>query len=126
MYSHYARMIASGGRRTMPCPFYDQGLLLNPEGDVYYCERSRVIGNVLREDPQEIYFRLENLRHRKSLAETECPGCTSPCQVPMGALKQVTPYASFLARTVTERWRAAAEPPRERSPGAAPVRRRES
>ena len=32
MYLHYADMIANGYKRTMPCPFRTQGLLLNPEG----------------------------------------------------------------------------------------------
>ena len=33
MYLHYADMIANGYKRTMPCPFQTQGLLLNPDGD---------------------------------------------------------------------------------------------
>ena len=41
MYLHYADMIANGYQRTMPCPFQSQGLLLNPNGDLHYCENSR-------------------------------------------------------------------------------------
>ena len=33
--------------RTMPCPFQTQGLLLNPNGELFYCENSKPIGNVL-------------------------------------------------------------------------------
>ncbi len=40
MYLHYADMIANGYHRTMPCPFQSQGLLLNPYGDLHYCENS--------------------------------------------------------------------------------------
>src|SRR4030095_10683524 len=47
LYLHYADMIANGYKRTMPCPFQTQGLLLNPYGDLYYCENSNPIGNVL-------------------------------------------------------------------------------
>src|SRR5512145_3006080 len=47
MYLHYADMIANGYKRTMPCPFRTQGLLLNPYGDLHYCENSNAIGNVL-------------------------------------------------------------------------------
>ena len=47
LYLHYADMIANGYQRTMPCPFQTQGLLLNPYGDLYYCENSKPIGNVL-------------------------------------------------------------------------------
>ena len=47
MYLHYADMIANGYIRTMPCPFRTQGLLLNPDGDLFYCENSDLLGNVL-------------------------------------------------------------------------------
>ena len=47
LYLHYADMIANGYHRTMPCPFQRQGLLLNPNGDLLYCENSKKIGNVL-------------------------------------------------------------------------------
>ena len=47
LYLHYADMIANGYKRTMPCPFQSQGLLLNPNGDLHYCENSQKIGNVL-------------------------------------------------------------------------------
>ena len=49
MYLHYADMIANGYIRTMPCPFQSQGLLLNPNGSLFYCENSKEIGNVLDE-----------------------------------------------------------------------------
>ena len=39
-YLHYADMIANGYVRTMPCPFRTQGLLLNPDGTLFYCENS--------------------------------------------------------------------------------------
>ena len=46
MYLHYADMIANGYQRTMPCPFQSQGLLLNPNGELFYCENSKEIGNL--------------------------------------------------------------------------------
>ena len=36
LYLHYADMIANGYHRTMPCPFQNQGLLLNPETYILY------------------------------------------------------------------------------------------
>ena len=41
MYLHYADMIANGYKRTMPCPFRTQGLLLNPDGDAATTARTR-------------------------------------------------------------------------------------
>src|SRR5437660_9692547 len=60
MYLHYADMIANGYHRTMPCPFRSQGLLLNPYGDLHYCENSDAIGNLLTTPAEELYFRAAN------------------------------------------------------------------
>src|SRR5919204_287637 len=98
MYLHYADMIANGYQRTMPCPFQSQGLLLNPNGDLHYCENSQKIGNVLDDPAETLYFRAENLKHRQHLKDKVCPTCLSPCQVNVGAMKQFVPYAKFLKR----------------------------
>jgi len=98
MYLHYADMIANGYHRTMPCPFQSQGLLLNPNGDLHYCENSQKIGNVLDESAEALYFKAENLAHRQQIKEQTCPTCLSPCQVNVGAMKQFVPYAKFLKR----------------------------
>jgi MoaA/NifB/PqqE/SkfB family radical SAM enzyme len=98
LYLHYADMIANGYKRTMPCPFQSQGLLLNPNGDLHYCENSQKIGNVLDEAADTLYFKAENLMHREHLKNQVCPTCLSPCQVNVGAMKQFVPYARFLKR----------------------------
>jgi MoaA/NifB/PqqE/SkfB family radical SAM enzyme len=98
MYLHYADMIANGYQRTMPCPFQSQGLLLNPNGDLHYCENSEKIGNVLEESAEALYFKAENLLHRQHVKGKVCPTCLSPCQVNVGAMKQFVPYAKFLKR----------------------------
>jgi MoaA/NifB/PqqE/SkfB family radical SAM enzyme len=98
LYLHYADMIANGYKRTMPCPFQSQGLLLNPNGDLHYCENSQKIGNVLDDPADVLYFKAENLMHREQLKKQVCPTCLSPCQVNVGAMKQFVPYARFLKR----------------------------
>jgi sulfatase maturation enzyme AslB (radical SAM superfamily) len=98
MYLHYADMISNGYHRTMPCPFQRQGLLLNPNGDLHYCENSQKLGNVLDEGADALYFRAENLEHREQIKKQTCPTCLSPCQVNVGAMKQFIPYAKFLKR----------------------------
>ncbi len=98
LYPHYADMIANGYKRTMPCPFRTQGLLLNPYSDLHYCENSQSIGNVLQTSAEELYFMTENLAHREHVKTTICPTCLSPCQVNVGAMKQFVPYAKFLVR----------------------------
>ena len=99
MYLHYADMIANGYQRTMPCPFKSQGLLLNPNGALFYCENSKEIGNVLERSPAgDSTYKAENLAHRATFSDTICKNCLSPCQVNVGAMKQVVPYAKFLRR----------------------------
>jgi MoaA/NifB/PqqE/SkfB family radical SAM enzyme len=97
-YLHYADMIANGYMRTMPCPFRTQGLLLNPDGTLFYCENSKPLGNILQESAEELYFKAEHLADRATFEETICKNCLSPCQVNVGAMKQVVPYAKFLMR----------------------------
>jgi hypothetical protein len=98
MYLHYADMIANGYHRTMPCPFQRQGLLLNPNGDLFYCENSKKLGNALETPAGDLYFGAENLAQRDALKRDTCPTCLSPCQVNVGAMKQVVPYVKFLKR----------------------------
>ena len=51
IYMHYADMIANGYHRTAPCPFMTQGIMLNPNGDLFFCENSEIIGNAVAGRP---------------------------------------------------------------------------
>jgi sulfatase maturation enzyme AslB (radical SAM superfamily) len=117
-YLHYAEMIANGYHRTMPCPFQRQGLLLNPNGDLFYCENSAKIGNALETPAAELYFRAQNLATRETMKRETCPTCLSPCQVNVGAMKQVVPYVKFLRRA----YRVKRDPARHAAAVPDPVR----
>ncbi len=110
IYMHYADMIGNGYHRLAPCPFQTQGLMLNPDGGVFFCENSDVVGNVLEEDPEVIYFRQAAQEHREFIKTEKCPSCLSPCQMNVAAIKQVVPYAKFLVRASAEKRKAAREP----------------
>jgi len=118
MYLHYADMIANGYKRTMPCPFQRQGLLLNPNGDLHYCENSKKLGNVLDTSVEKIYFDAANIQHREELKRDVCTTCLSPCQVNVGAMKQVVPYVKFLRRA----YKVKHDPSRHLATLPAPVR----
>jgi len=110
IYMHYADMIANGYHRLAPCPFQTQGIMLNPDGGLFFCENSDVVGNVVQEDAEEIYFREASQKHRDWIRDEKCPGCLSPCQMNVSAVKQVLPYVQFLVRAAREKRNGA--PPR--------------
>ena len=100
IYLHYADMIANGYHRTMPCPFQSQGLLLNPNGDLFYCENSKRSATCATTRPRSCTSRRRTW-HTGRRSRTSLPTCLSPCQVNVGAMKQVVPYAKFLKRAYT-------------------------
>ena len=118
IYMHYADMIGNGYHRTAPCPFQTQGVMLNPNGDLFFCENSDVVGNVTTEDPERIYFREDAQAHRRVIRDDKCPTCLSPCQMNVAAIKQVVPYARFLVRASMEKRRVPA--PATAGPAARP------
>jgi sulfatase maturation enzyme AslB (radical SAM superfamily) len=103
VYMHYADMIANGYHRLAPCPFQTQGIMLNPDGGLFFCENSEVVGNVLDQDPEQIYFAAASQQHRDQVRDEKCPTCLSPCQMNVSAIKQVVPYARFLVRAAREK-----------------------
>jgi sulfatase maturation enzyme AslB (radical SAM superfamily) len=105
IYMHYADMISNGYHRLAPCPFQSQGIMLNPNGDLFFCENSKVVGNVLQEDAEAIYFRESSQAHRREIRDQKCPTCLSPCQMNVSAVKQVVPYVKFLYRASREKRR---------------------
>jgi len=111
IYMHYADMISNGYHRLTPCPFQTQGIMLNPNGDLFFCENSDVVGNVRDEDPNDIYFRASSQAHRDSIRNDKCPTCLSPCQMNVSAVKQVVPYVKFLYRASKEKRRSPALEP---------------
>lgn len=111
IYMHYADMISNGYHRLAPCPFQTQGVMLNPNGDLFFCENSDVMGNVKDADPEAIYFREDAQAHRRLIRDEKCPTCLSPCQMNVAAIKQITPYAKFLVRAALERRRPGVDEP---------------
>jgi sulfatase maturation enzyme AslB (radical SAM superfamily) len=103
VYMHYADMIGNGYHRLAPCPFQTQGVMLNPDGGMFFCENSEVVGNVRETDPEEIYFDAKSQAHRDHIRDEKCPTCLSPCQMNVAAIKQVGPYARFVVRAFGEK-----------------------
>ena len=89
-----------GGRsaRGLPCPFADQGLLLNPDGSLQYCHNSRPIGNALEKSSSQLYYAPENLAYRDKVRNESCPSCRMSCLFFVSLRKEVLPFLSFVVK----------------------------
>ena len=117
IYMHYADMIANGYHRTAPCPFMTQGIMLNPNGDLFFCENSDV--DRQRDAGRSGSGLLPRGRAgsiASDIRDEKCPTCLSPCQMNVAAIKQVVPYARFLVRASMEKRRSEHRAPSARHP----------
>ena len=90
----------NGAKRSMPCPYQDQGLVLNADGTLHYCTNSQAIGNVHERLSSDIYKDPKNLAYRKHLVAEVCPGCQISCFIGVGLRKTLFPFLWFLADRV--------------------------
>ena len=80
--------------------------MLNPDGGMFFCENSEVVGNLRDQDPGEIYFSADSQLHREHIKNDQYPTCLSPCQMNVSAIKHVVSYAKFRARAAREKRKA--------------------
>ncbi len=98
---YYAEVIqqAQGAKpRGLPCPFSDQGLLLNPDGTLHYCHNSQAIGNALETDSSELYYGSKNQAYRDKVRQESCPNCRMSCLFFVSLRKEVFPFLGFLVK----------------------------
>ncbi len=92
--------------RQLPCPFADQGVLLNPDGSLQYCHNSRPIGNALTQSSSELYFSAQNLAYRNQVQQEVCPSCQMSCLFFVSLRKEVAPFLSFIAKRLLRKLRS--------------------
>lgn len=99
---YYAEVIeqAKGAhKRSLPCPFADQGLVLNPDGSLQYCHNSSPIGNSLETSSSELYHSPENLDYRRNVIKNQtCDTCQISCLFFVSLRKEVFPFLSFMLK----------------------------
>ncbi|HEV8455464.1 MAG TPA: radical SAM protein [Gemmatimonadales bacterium] len=125
-YAEVVEHLEGAPTRGVPCPFADQGLLLNPDGSLQYCHNSHPIGNVLEKSSTELYFGQANLAYRGTVVKDNCPSCRMSCLFFVSLRKEVFPFLSFILKRMVGvhrlHWRKRrraqpAEPARAGAPG---------
>jgi hypothetical protein len=114
-YAEVVENLQGAPARALPCPFADQGLLLNPNGSLQYCHNSRPIGNALESGSSALYYEKNNLAYRLQVRKDSCPSCRMSCLFFVSLRKEVFPFVSFIMKRLVGihrlRWRwKSAEP----------------
>jgi MoaA/NifB/PqqE/SkfB family radical SAM enzyme len=94
-YDEACKYLDGDHRRTMPCPFQDQGFLIDSDGRVHYCPNSDSIGHLDDRRASEVYFDPSNLRYRERVREERCPTCQMSCYVGVGLQKSFVPFFKY-------------------------------
>jgi hypothetical protein len=97
-YAEVAENLQGAAARGLPCPFADQGLLLNPDGSLQYCHNSRPIGNALEQGSGALYYEASNLAYRLKVRKDSCPSCRMSCLFFVSLRKEVFPFLSFIIK----------------------------
>jgi MoaA/NifB/PqqE/SkfB family radical SAM enzyme len=97
-YAEVVENMEGASARGLPCPFADQGLLLNPDGSLQYCHNSRPIGNVLETSSSQLYNAPENIAYRDKVRNESCPSCRMSCLFFVSLRKEVLPFLSFVIK----------------------------
>jgi MoaA/NifB/PqqE/SkfB family radical SAM enzyme len=108
-YAEVVENLEGATTRGLPCPFADQGLLLNPDASLQYCHNSHSIGNALQKSSRDVYYAPENLAYRDTIRNEKCPSCRMSCLFFVSLRKEVFPFLSFVVKRMLGihrlRWR---------------------
>jgi hypothetical protein len=97
-YAEVVENLEGKEKRGLPCPFADQGLLLNPDASLQYCHNSRPIGNALTTPSSTLYHAPENLAYRSTVRSENCPTCRMSCLFFVSLRKEGFSFLSFIAK----------------------------
>ena len=97
-YAEVVENLQGAPKRALPCPFADQGVLLNPDGTLQYCHNSRPIGNALQNGSSDLYFAAESLEYRNQVRNEVCPSCRMSCLFFVSLRKEGFSFLSFMAK----------------------------
>jgi MoaA/NifB/PqqE/SkfB family radical SAM enzyme len=97
-YYEKALEMMDGAKRTLPCLFQDQGLVLDSTGDLHYCINSQAIGNIYNDSTSIIYSKDKNLKYRQKLIKEICPNCEASCFIGVALRKKMFPFLKYIIK----------------------------
>ncbi len=96
-YRELAGMLESGKPRTISCHYAMGSLILGSEGSLYYCPKSKSLGDCRKRSAFEIFYDRGNLKYRRDiLLQATCPGCPPYTFNRFELEKDLLKYAGFL------------------------------
>jgi hypothetical protein len=96
-YWELAEMLEFNKKRTLSCYYAMGGLILGSEGSLYYCKKSKAIGNCRERSAYEVYYDKKNLKYRKDyLLDTACRRCPPNTFNRFELEKDLFNYAKFV------------------------------
>jgi MoaA/NifB/PqqE/SkfB family radical SAM enzyme len=98
-YDQIIKKLRDNAQRIMPCPFTEQGIMVDAAGDIYYCQNSKRLGNALEISASQIYLDKNNLAYRNDVIRNVCPGCMNSCMVGFGLRTQIPQFIWHLVKS---------------------------
>ena len=92
----YASIISILGnkKRTIACPYHDNGVVLDSRGDIYYCApKSKKIGNTLKESALSIFNK--NTDERRRIIKDDCSDCIHDYHAPVTFNEKLNQYKTI-------------------------------
>ncbi|MDO8265154.1 MAG: radical SAM protein [Candidatus Parcubacteria bacterium] len=79
-YYDFAVRLEEGEKREYPCPFKDEGFILNPDGKIFMCLFSSEgrLGDI-NDSIKDIFYSAGYLKTQKKLINNVCGACSAEC-----------------------------------------------
>jgi len=98
-YQQLADMIEFKRKRKISCHYAMGGIILESNGNLFYCKDSKSIGNCLDHQASTFYFSEDNLHYRKKeLIQKKCKACPPNTFNRIELEKDLFKYLKFLVK----------------------------
>lgn len=75
-FSIFYWLNSTNHRRLLGCAWKDEGITLDARGELYYCAvASKSLGNLKKDNGENIFFDEKNIEYRKEIITNSCDGC---------------------------------------------------